>query len=186
MLKEDIEYLTEQLSDDSARKLYKITEPYIFDFAVGTDFEQAVLTHLQSKTYDKKRYCKPDIYDTTTNTLIESKCTRPYYDKDPSKHKDASDLGTGLPINQFNRYLKAVKNGLRVVFIHGMTEGKNKGKIYKTELTDELQSKVHKSDVGNTVYWKYSDLHEVGLYTKDDTSGRITIVTHNKKHVHDN
>ena len=132
-----------------------------FDFAEGTDFEKKVIRWLWEKYPDKKKlFCKPDIYDVKDNIMIEAKCTRPYYDKDPAKYFDeANDLGTGLPINQYERYKMMRKHNIRVVFIHKLTEGKFIDKIFVTELTDELEKKVKISDGGQTVYWLYSDLN---------------------------
>lgn len=133
-----------------------------FDFAQGTDFEKKVMKWLwgvKNKSGGKATdLCKPDIYDVRTNTMIEAKYTRPYYDKDPNRFTDAKDLGTGLPKNQYNRYVKMRDHGIKVVFIHKMSEGKYRNKIFISELDDELVSKAKKSDGGNTIYWAYSDL----------------------------
>ena len=129
-----------------------------FDFAQGTEFEQKVMKWMwRIKKADAINLCKPDIYDVGTNTMIEAKYTRPYYDKMPS-NPTAKDIGTGLPINQYNRYVKMREHGIRVVLIHKMSEGIHKDRIFISELTDDLVSKSIISDGGNTVYWLYDDL----------------------------
>jgi hypothetical protein len=134
-----------------------------FNFAQGTDFEQKVMQWMwelkRAKGEDPKDLCKPDIYDIKTNTMFEAKMTRPYYDKTPSKYDDAQDLGTGLPVNQFNRYCAMRQHGIRVILIHKMSEGKFENKIFISELTDDLIKKVNHSFHGKTVYWNYDDLN---------------------------
>jgi hypothetical protein len=133
-----------------------------FDFAQGTEFEKKVMKWMWKEKYSVGEaatdLCKPDIYDVKNNIMYEAKMTRPYYDKWKEKNPDAVDIGTGLPINQFNRYVSMRKHGIKVVLIHKMSEGTFEGKIFMSELTDDLISKVNYSGQNNTVFWKYEDL----------------------------
>lgn len=129
-----------------------------FDFAQGTEFEKKVMRWLWGiKKNDAIYLCKPDIYDVSTNTMIEAKYTRPYYNLMPS-NPDSIDIGTGLPINQYRRYVKMREHGIKVVLVHKMSQGKFKDRIFISELTDDLVSKTNVSDGGKTVYWLYEDL----------------------------
>lgn len=131
-----------------------------FDFAEGTEFEKKVMKFLWKRNPNRgKMYCKPDIYDVERDVFYEAKCTRPYFDKNPELHSDAVDIGDGLPYNQFMRYeiIRKSRNS-RVILIHKLTEGKYANKVFITELTDEMVSKVKYSSNGKTVYWLYEDL----------------------------
>jgi hypothetical protein len=132
-----------------------------FDFAQGTEFEKSVMNWMWGKKQDNgedpKDLCKPDIYDVKKNIMYECKMTRPYYDI-PREHPDAKDIGTGLPKKQFDRYVYMRKHGVTVVFIHKMSEGKYKDKIFISELTDELINKVKYTPAKNCVIWLYEDL----------------------------
>ena len=60
------------------------------------------------------------------------------------------------------RYNKArLDHGLRIIFIHKLKEGQYANRIFITELTDNLYSKLRLSYNSKTVYWLYEDLHLV-------------------------
>jgi len=149
-----------------------------FDFALGGEFERQMM-HWLWETNNNRRtsFCKPDAYDVDFDIFYEAKCTRPYYDKDPDKYSDAVDLGSGMPVNQFNRYVKVVNNGHRVIMVHGMTHGRYKGKVFITELNETLIKKVRHSFIGNTVYWYYDDLKLNETYTWNIKLNNNTFIT---------
>lgn len=148
-----------------------------FDFAQGTDFERAWLRYLWNiRKQNSMNYCKPDIYDVENDIFFEVKYTRPYYDKDPEKHSDAKDVGSGLPAKQFYRYEKIINNGhSKVILIHGMKNGKYKNKIFCTELTGALIDRINYSYNRKTVYWNYSDLVLITNVSVDDLLTAINV-----------
>jgi len=93
-----------------------------YNFIEGTYFERALMRFMWWKYKDKKTsFCKPDIYDVSTNTFYEAKGTRPYYKYNPAEMPpdefDNKDLGSGLPSKQFDRYMKIVENGGNVELV---------------------------------------------------------------------
>jgi hypothetical protein len=151
-----------------------------YDFALGGAFEQAVMKYMWVKHPENQTYyCKPDIYDVKNNVFYEMKDSRPYYLSNPntSEIKTNDDIGTGMPVRQYNRYMEIINNDRsRVFMVHGMTEGRFKNKIFWTELTTTLSKKVlHTNSTTNgTVFWKYNDLE---ILNNNDTELIIEITS---------
>lgn len=126
-------------------------------FENGICFEAQVRKHYCKNNNDDYMYGVPDMIDYKNSIIYEIKNTRPYYMDYPIT-EDSVDLGTGMPYKQYKRYETIFKNGVDVIFIHRMTEGKYKGKIFKTKLNNELIKRKLFSNNKNTVFWLYDDL----------------------------
>lgn len=132
------------------------------NYGAGTEFESEVrsMIYAQNNRYPLS-IMKPDFYDPDSNTLIECKHTRPYYTT--YQKLEGDDIGTGLPRLQYERYCKAHDKGIKVKFVHKLTEGRNAGKVYITDLDEQLKLSATPSRDNKTVYWRYEYLGSATL-----------------------